>query len=153
MISVTKIFRFETAHAIFGYEGPCKHIHGHSYVLHVTVASPSAGKEDFIRKPGFVVDFKILKKIVQEAVVLKLDHRLILSKEYLESKPALKNEANLEVWEIEPSSREHFNFQQNGNKPGFTFRHSVSQITTLRNCRFLCRMATVIEKVFKINLQ
>lgn len=104
MISVTKIFRFETAHAIFGYEGPCKYIHGHSYVLHVTVASPTAGKEDFIQKPGFVVDFKILKKIVQEAIVRKLDHRLILSKEYLESKPALKNEENLEVWEMEPSA-------------------------------------------------
>jgi 6-pyruvoyltetrahydropterin/6-carboxytetrahydropterin synthase len=39
MISITKIFRFETAHAIFGYEGPCAHIHGHSYELHVSVAA------------------------------------------------------------------------------------------------------------------
>lgn len=104
MISVTKIFRFETAHAIFGYEGPCKHIHGHSYVLHVTVASTTAGNKDYIEKPGFVVDFKILKKIVQETIVHKLDHRLILSKEYLESKPSLKNEENLEIWDIEPSA-------------------------------------------------
>ena len=104
MISVTKIFRFETAHAIFGYEGPCKHIHGHSYVLHVTVASSDSDNEDFIAKPGFVVDFKILKKIVQETIVQKLDHRLILSKEYLESKPSLKSEENLEVWEMEPSA-------------------------------------------------
>lgn len=104
MISVTKIFRFETAHAIYGYEGPCKHVHGHSYVLHVTVAASAAGKEKFIEKPGFVVDFKVLKKIVQEAIVQRLDHRLILSKEYLESKPALKNEENLEVWEMEPSA-------------------------------------------------
>ena len=104
MISVTKIFRFETAHAIFGYEGPCKHIHGHSYVLHVTVASTNTGNEDFIAKPGFVVDFKILKKIVQETIVRKLDHRLILSKEYLNANPTLKSQENLEVWEIEPSA-------------------------------------------------
>lgn len=104
MISVTKIFRFETAHAIYGYDGPCKHIHGHSYVLHVTVASSATGKETYIEKPGFVVDFKVLKKIVQEAIVERLDHKLILSKEYLQAKPAHKNEENLEVWEMEPSA-------------------------------------------------
>ncbi len=104
MISVTKIFRFETAHAIFGYEGPCKHIHGHSYVLHVTVASTAEGHKDFIEKPGFVVDFKILKKIVQETIVQKLDHRLILSEEYLGANPSLKNQENLEVWKMEPSA-------------------------------------------------
>ena len=104
MISVTKIFRFETAHAIYGYEGPCKHIHGHSYVLHVTVASSAADKDNYIEKPGFVVDFKVLKKIVQEAIVERLDHKLILSKEYLATKPTLKNEENLDVWEMEPSA-------------------------------------------------
>lgn len=104
MISVTKIFRFETAHAIFGYDGPCKHIHGHSYVLHVTVASSVAAKETFIEKPGFVVDFKVLKKIVQAAIVERLDHKLILSKEYLATKPTLNDEENLDVWEIEPSA-------------------------------------------------
>ena len=104
MISVTKIFRFETAHAIYGYDGPCKYIHGHSYVLHVTVASSVAGNEDFIKKPGFVVDFKLLKKIVQETIVQKLDHRLILSKEYLNANPTLKSQENMEVWEMEPSA-------------------------------------------------
>ncbi len=104
MISVTKIFRFETAHAIYGYEGPCKHIHGHSYVLHVTVASAALGKEDYIKKPGFVVDFKVLKKIVLEAIVQRLDHKLILSKEYLQSNPANINAENLEAWVMEPSA-------------------------------------------------
>lgn len=104
MISVTKIFRFETAHAIYGYDGPCKHIHGHSYVLHVTVASSTTGEDTFIPKPGFVVDFKILKKIVQETIVQRLDHRLILSKAYLQDNPALQNEENLEIWEMEPSA-------------------------------------------------
>lgn len=104
MISVTKIFRFETAHAIFGYEGPCKHIHGHSYVLHVTVASSELSQDDYIEKPGFVVDFKILKKIVQESIVHKLDHRLILSKDYVNANISLKNQQNLEVWEMEPSA-------------------------------------------------
>ena len=37
MLKLTKIFHFEMAHAIHGYAGACKHIHGHSYELHVTV--------------------------------------------------------------------------------------------------------------------
>ncbi len=37
MLQITKIFRFEMAHAVFGYAGKCSHIHGHSYVLHVTI--------------------------------------------------------------------------------------------------------------------
>ncbi|MDZ7648354.1 MAG: 6-carboxytetrahydropterin synthase [Cytophagales bacterium] len=37
VISLTKIFRFETAHAILHYQGACKNVHGHSYELHVTV--------------------------------------------------------------------------------------------------------------------
>ena len=36
-IRLTKEFRFEMAHALYGYDGPCKNIHGHSYCLHVTV--------------------------------------------------------------------------------------------------------------------
>ena len=104
MISVTKIFRFETAHAIYGYEGPCKHIHGHSYVLHVTVSSTNGHQEGYIEKPGFVVDFKVLKKLVGEAIVERLDHKLILSKEYLATKPTLETEENLEVWDMEPSA-------------------------------------------------
>jgi 6-pyruvoyltetrahydropterin/6-carboxytetrahydropterin synthase len=36
-IRVTKEFNFEMAYALYGYDGPCKNIHGHSYVLSVTV--------------------------------------------------------------------------------------------------------------------
>ncbi len=38
MIRLTKIFNFEMAHALYGYDGPCKNIHGHSYQLEVTIA-------------------------------------------------------------------------------------------------------------------
>ncbi len=37
IIRITKAFNFEMAHALLGYKGPCKHIHGHSYELFVTV--------------------------------------------------------------------------------------------------------------------
>jgi len=36
-IRITKQFNFETGHALYGYDGKCKNIHGHSYKLLVTV--------------------------------------------------------------------------------------------------------------------
>ena len=36
-IRITKEFKFEMAHALHGYDGLCKNIHGHSYRLWVTV--------------------------------------------------------------------------------------------------------------------
>lgn len=103
MISVTKIFRFEMGHAIHGYEGMCKYIHGHSYVLHVTV-SLSGGFENPISAPGFVIDFKELKKIVNEKVINDLDHSLVLSQDYVNSHEITENGQNLIIWPYEPSA-------------------------------------------------
>ena len=36
-IRLTKRFTFEMAHALLGYDGLCRNIHGHSYILWVTV--------------------------------------------------------------------------------------------------------------------
>ena len=32
-IRLTKEFKFEMAHALLGYNGPCKNIHGHSIIF------------------------------------------------------------------------------------------------------------------------
>lgn len=78
-IRITKRFTMETGHALFGYDGPCKNIHGHSYKLYVTVAGePSADPSDV--KHGMVIDFGDLKKIVREEILDKFDHALVLNK-------------------------------------------------------------------------
>lgn len=77
VIRLTKEFSFEAAHALDGYDGPCREIHGHSYRLFVTVRGiPSADDRD--PKCGMVVDFGVLKRIVAEEVVARFDHALIL---------------------------------------------------------------------------
>lgn len=77
-IRLTKEFKFETAHALMGYDGLCKHIHGHSYELLVTVIGKPI-EDDKNPKLGMVMDFGDLKKIVKEEVVDKMDHCLILN--------------------------------------------------------------------------
>jgi 6-pyruvoyltetrahydropterin/6-carboxytetrahydropterin synthase len=103
MIQITKIFRFEMAHAIYGYAGKCKNIHGHSYVLHVTVAGNTEDNQ-FISPLGFIIDFKQLKKIINETVIHKLDHQLVLSNKYVQSNELLKLQENIFLWEMEPSA-------------------------------------------------
>lgn len=73
MITITKIFGFEACHHLPKYDGVCKNLHGHSYKLHVTVGGGLRDrKED--PKTGMVMDFKDLKKIVEEEVINKYDH-------------------------------------------------------------------------------
>lgn len=77
-IRITKEFKFEMAHALVGYDGLCKNIHGHSYELLVTVSGHPIADENS-PKLGMVMDFGDLKKIVREAIVDKFDHALVLS--------------------------------------------------------------------------
>jgi 6-pyruvoyltetrahydropterin/6-carboxytetrahydropterin synthase len=77
-IRITKQFDFESAHALYGYDGKCKNIHGHSYHLHVTVIGTPI--EDINHhKNGMVLDFGDLKKIVKEEIVDVFDHAIILN--------------------------------------------------------------------------
>ena len=76
-IRLTKEFSFEMAHALFGYDGACSQIHGHSYRLFVTIiGEPSDDDND--PKNGMVMDFGLLKGVVNRHIVDKYDHALAL---------------------------------------------------------------------------
>lgn len=78
-IRITKQFTFETGHALYGYDGKCRNVHGHSYKLSVTViGSPITDTSDV--KLGMVIDFGDLKKIVEEEVVDPFDHATVFNK-------------------------------------------------------------------------
>lgn len=102
MIKLTKIFHFEMAHAIHGYNGPCKNIHGHSYELHVTVATRSI-IPSYIPDPGFIIDFKELAKIVSTSVIVNFDHKLMLSRPFVNLYPSFPSLENLVIVEFEPT--------------------------------------------------
>jgi len=78
-IRITKQFSFETGHALYGYDGKCKNVHGHSYRLDVTViGSPIPDNTNV--KFGMVIDFSDLKKIVKEEIVDVFDHATVFNK-------------------------------------------------------------------------
>ena len=78
-IRLTKIFHFDTGHALAGYDGKCRNVHGHSYHLEVTVIGEPITDKNHV-KFGMVIDFGDLKKIVKENVIDHYDHALVLNK-------------------------------------------------------------------------
>lgn len=78
-VRVTKEFKFEMAHALFGHDGPCKNIHGHSYRLFVTLKG-KVMKGAANPKRGMVMDFSDMKKLVNAEIVHPFDHALVLDK-------------------------------------------------------------------------
>ena len=77
-IRITKSFSFETGHALYGYDGLCKNVHGHSYKLDVTVIGTPISDSSHV-KYGMVIDFKDLKKIVKGEIVDVFDHATVFN--------------------------------------------------------------------------
>jgi len=105
VIRITRQFRFEAAHALKDYDGPCRNIHGHSYELSVTV-SGSPITDPRSPKKGMVMDFGDLKKIVKERVIDIFDHSLILSREHPRDEIRRLSESfsNILVVDYQPTS-------------------------------------------------
>ncbi|MDT0643598.1 6-carboxytetrahydropterin synthase [Zunongwangia sp. F363] len=78
-IRITKQFSFETGHALYGYDGKCRNVHGHSYKLSVTVIGAPITDDQNV-KYGMVIDFGDLKKIVKSEIVDKFDHATVFNK-------------------------------------------------------------------------
>lgn len=60
-------FEFAASHFLTKYHGKCENLHGHNYKLIVTIKGP-------LQDDGMVLDFKIIKKIVESEIIDKLDH-------------------------------------------------------------------------------
>lgn len=103
ILRITKEFRYEGAHALLGYDGKCRHIHGHSYILYVTIKgepdnTPCGPKE------GMVIDFKALKSIVEENIIEKFDHALVLRKESPLVEEIAQQYSNMVIVDFQPTT-------------------------------------------------
>lgn len=105
MIYITRKEHFNAAHKLFRAEwsneknmevfGKCSNPnwHGHNYDLYVTV------KGNVNPETGFLVDLKVLSKIINEKVIDKLDHRNInLEVDFMQGKMASTEVLAIGVW-------------------------------------------------------
>ncbi len=77
-IRVTKSFSFDMAHALLGYDGPCRNIHGHTYHFSVTLIGRPLQNNNS-PKNGMVIDFGWIKDIVKATIISRFDHALVLN--------------------------------------------------------------------------
>ncbi len=103
VLRITKEFRFEGAHALMGYDGRCRNLHGHSYILSVTVkGEPLNGSKS--PKEGMVIDFRILKSIVNENIIDIFDHALILRRDAALAEEIAEEYGNVVIVDFQPST-------------------------------------------------
>ena len=110
MIYLTRRERFSAAHRLFRPDlsdeenqkifGKCSNSswHGHNYVLWVTVkGEPSL-------ENGYVMNINILKKIIQDKVINKIDHKNInLDVDFMKGRIAATENLALAIWnELKP---------------------------------------------------
>lgn len=75
MLTCTRKLYFSAGHRVMGHENVCANIHGHNYMVEVTVSAPTVGQgTDQI---GRVVDFGVLKSVCQSWLDDKMDHAFI----------------------------------------------------------------------------
>jgi 6-pyruvoyltetrahydropterin/6-carboxytetrahydropterin synthase len=111
MIYLTRRERFSAAHRMFREDwtdemnrkifGKCSNPnwHGHNYVLWVTVKGELTGEH------GFVMNINILKKIISDKIINKLDHKNInLEVDFMTGKIATTENLAVAIWnELKPS--------------------------------------------------
>lgn len=68
-IEISKTFNFEASHVLPKHPGKCSRLHGHSWVLKVTIE----GAVD--PETGFVMDYGDLKEVVQKKIIELVDHQ------------------------------------------------------------------------------
>lgn len=72
--SITKQFKFEAAHSLPNHDGKCKNLHGHSYILEVTVTGPIISEGS---KEGMIMDFSDMSAIVDQEIITQWDHQFL----------------------------------------------------------------------------
>ncbi|MFC1560176.1 6-carboxytetrahydropterin synthase QueD [Candidatus Margulisiibacteriota bacterium] len=60
--------RFDAAHQLIGYSGPCEKLHGHGWIVQAYIS----GKK--LNKLGMLVDFRKVKAELR-SIIAKVDHR------------------------------------------------------------------------------
>ncbi len=110
MIYLTRRERFCAAHRMFRKEwtdednskmfGKCSNPnwHGHNYILWVTIAGEPS------EELGFIMNINILKQIIVETVINKIDHKNInLEVDFMKGKIATTENLAIAIWnELDP---------------------------------------------------
>ncbi len=77
MLTITRKLEFDAGHRIPDHHSQCRNLHGHRYVLHVTLAGEPLEKEGD-RSNGMILDFSEVKKLAETHLVAHWDHAFLV---------------------------------------------------------------------------
>jgi 6-pyruvoyltetrahydropterin/6-carboxytetrahydropterin synthase len=126
---ITRRLEFDAGHRIPHHGGHCRHIHGHRYVIEVTVLGDVLNHQGH-GDDGMVLDFGDIKKITNELIVEQWDHAFLVAKEdevlvnflatipghktiVLDCIPTVENLAQTAFKILDPVFKERFNGRLN----------------------------------------
>ena len=117
MFEVKVETNFSSAHHLLNYKGKCENMHGHNWKVEVT----ASGNE--LDESNILIDFKVLKKIVNE-IMEYLDHKdlneldefknespsseFIAKFIYNKAKERISQISRVDVWETPTSRASYF---------------------------------------------
>ena len=94
-LSIMRRFTFCAGHRLVGHEGKCRNLHGHNYVLEVSVTGQ---KQDEI---GRILDFKRLKQRINGWLDENGDHTFILWAQDENGLNAIRSSEPHRIYELE----------------------------------------------------
>lgn len=95
MLTITRKLEFDAGHRIPDHRSQCRNLHGHRYVLEITLQGDVVETEGAPDR-GMVMDFADVKSLAMEHLVSRRDHAFLVFegdarvREFLESMPEHK---------------------------------------------------------------
>jgi len=80
---ITRRLEFDAGHRIPNHNSQCKHLHGHRYIIEITLSGEIITEEG-ISEQGMVMDFSDVKHIAKSKLVDAWDHAFLV---YRNDKP------------------------------------------------------------------
>ncbi|MCO6427105.1 6-carboxytetrahydropterin synthase QueD [Nitrosomonas communis] len=89
---ITRRLEFDAGHRISTHNSQCRHLHGHRYVVEITLSGNIISDEG-VPEQGMIMDFSEVKRIAKDVLVDKWDHAFLV---YAGDKPVVEFLQSLE---------------------------------------------------------
>lgn len=79
MLTITRKLEFDAGHRIPDHKSQCKNLHGHRYVMYITLQG-DVTKEEGHTQNGMVLDFSDVRELAQKHLINHWDHAFLVYK-------------------------------------------------------------------------
>jgi 6-pyruvoyltetrahydropterin/6-carboxytetrahydropterin synthase len=83
LFHITRRLEFDAGHRIPNHQGQCRHLHGHRYQLEITLQG-EMNTEGGSSEEGMLMDFGLIKQIMQNVIIDPWDHSFFVADTDLE---------------------------------------------------------------------